>query len=586
MSVVDHLQSCRDSHTRKSIRVLLQPQRTAKVLEDLGMRPTEYRTLIYRDSTCVQHLRVLDTSAHKQILRSFVKDMQQGYFPYMAEEHAENFPMYLQLIVSADLDIYRVCRTLHLMVLACSRQSVQSYCFAAERRPPYTAGAGSKPWRMRFLRMHWPLLLVSAKGALVLRECVVQAAMALFGRQRIFHIEGWEMQYHTPLSMIGCGGRLVVCPECRNSHSKRKDCPACSGMGTRIMAQPLWPVLVLQASGDPHWEDQRKLGVVGMHSWDLRQRSSQAACEMLEYLSVRALLPPCRYHTISPAPAHWCPPAPPMCPGCSLPISGAQCPTCRKAHSRRIDRYKKYTRADVPLDSAKGRVIADMVSLSPVDPYLFVLARRNQRHQPADTDEAPLRSIGLSFLVRTADQAERESSIASYVMQSRRQGLRSSREHVRKAEMLLDEIRGKRPDSSHRDWFRYTRVVRIEEMFRRNSSVVEKYVAHLGGLCSAYCPLQCVAHSEAGAVEIVRDEGCRYRCGDVHCASVYPAVKTTLFLKHRRMLFGCGTERSGQVPMPVSARDWRNSETRKRIMQRLLETYDVAGPVRKKVCHD
>ena len=64
--------------------------------------------------------------------------------------------------------------------------------------------------------------------------------------------------------------------------------------------------------------------------------------------------------------------------------------------------------------------------------------------------------------------------------------------------------------------------------------------------------------------------------------SVFGAVVTRL----KAPGFGCGTERSGQVPMPVSARDWRNSETRKRIMQRLLETYDVAGPVRKKVCHD
>ena len=580
-SVVQHLDRCRKTHTRKTIRGLLQPELDTKLLDDLGSKVTAYRTHIYQDVATCQHLRVRDSSAQMQLLDSFVRDLKQGFCPYLAEEHTERFPMYMQLVVSGEADLVAVCRTLHAIALGWSRQGMQCYCFAAEQADiDHTS-----PWRGRFLRVHWPLMLVTAKAALQLRECALQAAMAIHGEANLRHVAGWESQYNTPLAMIGCGGHIHTCEGCRNAVSKRQHCDRCAGTGTQITAQPIWPVLVLRQDGTPHWEDQRKLGVTGLHSWDLRCASTTAVREMLEYISVRTLLPQCRYPALAPLPLFWAPPLPPMCAQCAVPMRGGACVQCRKPCARRLDAYRKYRRSPVPPSDPHFKVLRDIVVASGLDPYLHTLERQHPRQAEDSPAQAALQAaLGLSFEMLDHEDRERRESLKAYICLCKRQHgnnpAEPQRVGLRKATQLLADMRREATRQGGQRWFRYTRVEAIEALRRREDSPVEKYLVRLGGLSSGYCPQQHLSHSEASVVEVLRDEGCRYVCGDPQCRCVYPATKTTQFLKHRRTLFGADCVNF--AVMPVSRRQWLDPVARAAITSRLIEAYSGAPPPRSK----
>ena len=586
MSVVQHLEWCRTSHTRQALRSLLQPHHTDKTLEDLG-KSTQYRTHIYQDATKQMHLRVRDSSAQVSLLRSFVRDLKKGHCPYIAEEHAEQFPMYMQLEVSGEADLHGVCRTVHDMILRRGCHRVQCYCFAAESS---TTDDRKKQWVSRFVRIHWPLLLVSSQSAMHLRECALHTAKAVHGKDAVRHVNGWETQYNLPLSMIGCGGHLSICGECRNLSARRASCDSCCGMGLKVVEQALYPISVLKPNGTPHWQDQRKIGVVGMYGWDL-SGSETAVHEVLEYLSVRALLPACRYHRASLVPCFWSPPLPPLCTQCSeaVPLNSAGvCVLCRKNPPRKNDPYRKYRRTSLDMESPQARALCNMVMESALDPYLYLLASEHQR-SPDHSAEASLAGAGLGFCENSPAQREREASVRSFIQSHRRKyrgdAPSAAAAACGKAEKLLQIIREK--PKGVKEWFAHTRITDIWAMQRRSGGDgVDLYVVCLGGICGSFCPQQRISHDEASVVEVVRDEGCRYRCNPP-CTAVYPFVKTTLFLRHQRMLFGTrGMSLQGSSCFPVSKRQWSRPDQRVAAIDRLVSAFDRAPPPKRRCAAD
>ena len=284
---VQHLQRCRNSELRRTLQRMLDPANQTQLLEELPSRKPEYRTHIFLDvsSRTMRHFRMREGTAQVSLLRSFASDLKKGYCPFVAEEHSDRFPFYLQFHLKKSSDIHQLCRQFQEAILYLAQTKPQQcYCFAEKPVGEWLA-----------VRMHWPLLRVSELEAARLNEFALQVAMARSGLETVRHAPGWEMRYNTPLPMLGCGGNVHMCEDCGNLGTRRDSCTSCTGLGLKVVPQNLMQVLVLNDKGEIHSEDQRSLGITDEGHWNLSHTNLSTLQEMLQYTSVRTLLPEGRY---------------------------------------------------------------------------------------------------------------------------------------------------------------------------------------------------------------------------------------------------------------------------------------------------
>jgi hypothetical protein len=573
-TVLQHLQRCQTSNLRRSLQKLLDPANATQLLEELPQRRPTYRTHLYLDSltSSMRHFRMRDASAQKMLLHSFAADLKEGYCPYLAEDHAEQFPFYLQYRMKSSMDVHQLCRIMHDFVLRFTQTDSQPcYCFA-ER--------SSVEWCV--VRMHWPLLMVAEAVAAQLQECAIQGAIARCGADCIQHARGWEVRYSTPLPMLGCGGDVHTCESCLNQATRRDACAGCGGLGLQVFPQKLVPVLVLHSTGEVLREDQRNLGIVpsdwDLPDWDLDHANVIALREMLEYTSVRALLPKCRYaeggggrriDTLFCTVV-----APPLCLApCLLcqhlmPSSQLVCRCKNKRRVQRSDLQKKYEMIPVAAHHMAVDAIERIVKSASIDPYLHMLMR--DHHFPGVPS---LEEAGLSFVLETGDSEERKAAMEHSLQTYKKTYGNFLPEKVRQEMRKMESLMADWPTSAMCLPYMYTRIGRIERLVGRRTKTTDKYVVTLQGLGSAYCPGMCRSHAEPCQIILDRHEGCQYRCQDAQCTQRYPWLKTAAFLRHHATLFM--EQRSAHPPPHISAEAMRCGVKRARLCDALISYYSA-----------